>query len=62
MSWRKRSKSLPKKPRIWLIGFRKISSGSYVSNDHLVAFARTQGYQEYDGLGWYGVVVKRLQS
>lgn len=25
----------------------------------LTAFARTIGYQEYDGLGWYGVVVRR---
>ncbi len=26
----------------------------------ITAFARTIGYQEYDGLGWYGVVVRRL--
>lgn len=25
----------------------------------LTAFARTIGYQDYDGLGWYGVVVRR---
>lgn len=31
--------------------------GSYVDRDgHLVAFARTHGYQEYDGQGWIGVV------
>lgn len=24
----------------------------------LVAFARTLGYQEYDGLGWYGVIIR----
>jgi hypothetical protein len=24
----------------------------------LVAFARTIGYQEYDGLGWYGVITR----
>ncbi len=24
----------------------------------LVAYARTVGYQEYDGLGWYGVIVR----
>jgi len=28
----------------------------------LTAFARTIGYQEYDGLGWYGVVVRRPVS
>lgn len=28
-------------------------------NDEIVAFARTIGYQEYDGLGWYGVVIQR---
>jgi hypothetical protein len=25
----------------------------------LVAYARTLGYQEYDGLGWYGVIVQK---
>jgi YD repeat-containing protein len=31
--------------------------GSYVDRDgHLVAFARTHGFQEYDGQGWIGVV------
>lgn len=34
--------------------------GSYVdATGALVAFARTHGYQEYDGQGWYGVVVSR---
>ncbi len=34
--------------------------GSYVDRDGcLVAFARTHGYQEYDGLGWIGVVRQR---
>lgn len=34
--------------------------GSYVdANGALVTFARTHGYQEYDGQGWYGVVVAR---
>ena len=27
-------------------------------HNHLVAYARTLGYQEYDGLGWYGVVIQ----
>ncbi len=36
--------------------------GYYVNDDHEVtAFARTIGYQEYDGLGWYGVIIRKLQ-
>lgn len=34
--------------------------GSYYANDHLVAYAKTLGYQEYDGLGWWAVVVQRV--
>jgi hypothetical protein len=34
--------------------------GSYVDGSGaLVAFAKTHGYQEYDGQGWVGVVVQR---
>ncbi|MBI4920254.1 MAG: hypothetical protein HY834_00760 [Devosia nanyangense] len=34
--------------------------GSYVDRSGaLVAFAKTHGYQEYDGQGWVGVVVQR---
>lgn len=34
--------------------------GSYVSETGaLVAYARTHGYQEYDGLGWTGVIVQK---
>lgn len=34
--------------------------GAYANADgHVVAFARTIGYEEYDGLGWYGCVVQR---
>lgn len=34
--------------------------GYYLNEQgELVAFAKTIGYQEYDGLGWYGVVVQR---
>ena len=29
------------------------------ANSELVAFARTLGYQEYDGLGWYAVTVQK---
>jgi hypothetical protein len=33
--------------------------GHYVNaNRELVAFAKTLGYQEYDGLGWYAVIVQ----
>jgi len=28
-------------------------------NGSLVAYARTLGYEEYDGLGWYGVIVQK---
>lgn len=31
----------------------------YDENGNIVAFAKTLGYQEYDGLGWWGVVVQR---
>jgi len=35
--------------------------GHYVNANHeLVAFAKTLGYQEYDGLGWYSVIVQQL--
>ncbi len=34
--------------------------GYYVKEDReVVAFAKTIGYQEYDGLGWYAVIVQR---
>jgi hypothetical protein len=36
------------------------SRGSYVDNEGcLVAFARTHGYQEYDGQGWIGIVRRK---
>lgn len=38
---------------------RDLERGSYLTDLGVVAFARTEGYQEYDGLGWFGVVVKR---
>lgn len=38
---------------------RGAARGSYARQDGaIVAFARTHGYQEYDGLGWMGVVVQ----
>lgn len=35
------------------------TSGRYVRDREVVCFARTHGYQDYDGLGWYGVIVQR---
>ena len=36
--------------------------GHYFNVDHeLIAFAKTLGYQEYDGLGWYAVIVQKLK-
>lgn len=35
------------------------SKGAYFdASGNLIAFARTIGYQEYNGLGWYGVIVR----
>ena len=37
--------------------------GAYVDpKGNLVAFARTIGYQEYDGLGWYAVIVRNNEK
>jgi len=37
--------------------------GSYFdANGNVVAFARTLGYQEYDGLGWWGVIVQQAET
>jgi transcription termination factor NusB len=50
---------------VGLLNFFRLDSqgrtkGYYREADgSLVAFARTIGYQEYDGLGWYGVVVQK---
>ncbi|TNM63902.1 methyl-accepting chemotaxis protein [Aliirhizobium smilacinae] len=39
------------------------ASGSYYDNSgSIVAYARTLGYEDYDGLGWYGVVVQKLEN
>jgi hypothetical protein len=49
--------------RFALAGKKDQSAGSYYdSNGHIVAFARTLGYEDYDGLGWHGVVVQKLDS
>lgn len=37
--------------------------GAYYDNSgNIIAFAKTIGYEEYDGLGWYGCVVQRTLS
>ncbi|MCF3642854.1 methyl-accepting chemotaxis protein [Rhizobium sp. TRM95111] len=37
--------------------------GSYYASDGtIVAYARTLGYEDYDGLGWCGVVVQRTEA
>lgn len=39
------------------------SKGAYTdATGNLIAFARTIGYQEYNGLGWYGVIVRQPQA
>ncbi len=39
------------------------TKGSYIDgNGDIVAYAKTIGYEEYDGLGWYGVVVQTPPS
>ena len=39
------------------------TKGSYFDEGgNVVAFAKTIGYQEYDGLGWYGVIVQKPTS
>jgi len=35
------------------------ASGSYADGDVTVGFARTPGYETYDGLGWYGVLLQQ---
>ncbi|MGC3971738.1 MAG: hypothetical protein QM775_31665 [Pirellulales bacterium] len=34
--------------------------GVYTAGGELIAYARTIGYQEYDGLGWYAVIAREL--
>jgi hypothetical protein len=37
-------------------------SGFYTDGDAVVGFARTPGYETYEGLGWYGAIVQRRIS
>ena len=39
-----------------------LDRGHYLSNDCLVAFAKTPGYETYAGLGWYGVIEHNLKT
>jgi Methyl-accepting chemotaxis protein (MCP) signalling domain len=34
-------------------------AGYYIDGDRIVGFARTPGYETYEGLGWYGAMVQR---
>jgi len=34
------------------------SYGYYEEDGRIIAFSRTQGYETYRGLGWYGVIVQ----
>jgi hypothetical protein len=38
------------------------TKGSYYNGDEIVAYAKTIGYEEYDGLGWWGCVVQKLEN
>ncbi|MDB5613823.1 MAG: methyl-accepting chemotaxis sensory transducer, partial [Devosia sp.] len=41
----------------------KRQRGSYYDGQgNIIAFAQTLGYQEYDGLGWWGVVLQRTEE
>ena len=38
------------------------TKGSYVDDSgNTISFAKTIGYQEYDGLGWYGAIVQKSE-
>ncbi|MBC2774434.1 chemotaxis protein [Rhizobium sp. AQ_MP] len=42
---------------------RNLGKGSYYDQSGaIVAFAKTLGYEDYDGLGWSGVIVQNLDS
>lgn len=36
--------------------------GSYYDEDNIVAYSKTIGYQEYDGLGWWCVAIQRYEN
>lgn len=41
---------------------RAMRGSYYDNNGAIVAFARTLGYEDYDGLGWYGVIIQQSDS
>jgi hypothetical protein len=44
----------------FVIQHNGLQKGHYFTPDHeMIAFAKTLGYQEYDGLGWYAAVVQQ---
>lgn len=46
-----------------LAGQQGQASGSYYDNGgSIVAYAKTLGYEDYDGLGWHGVVIQQTES
>lgn len=40
----------------------QVRGAYYDRKGNIVAFAKTLGYEDYDGLGWYGVVVQRTET
>jgi len=38
------------------------TKGYFSQNGYLTAYARTLGYQEYDGRGWYGVIIQKEEK
>jgi hypothetical protein len=39
------------------------TKGYYIdNNENIVAFAKTIGYQEYDGLGWWSVIIQKPEA
>ncbi|MCF1482096.1 MULTISPECIES: methyl-accepting chemotaxis protein [Rhizobium/Agrobacterium group] len=37
--------------------------GSYYDDSgNIIAFAKTLGYEDYDGLGWYGVIIQQTEA
>jgi len=42
---------------------QQLAKGSYYDQSgSIVAFAKTLGYEDYDGLGWSGVIIQSMES
>ncbi|MDH4412922.1 MAG: methyl-accepting chemotaxis protein [Rhizobium sp.] len=42
---------------------QQLAKGSYCDQSGaIVAFAKTLGYEDYDGLGWSGVIIQRMEN